>query len=108
MRDVYCYAEKVPTTDNEAFNRSSIDQSILHVPAASINKYKANNPWSSFKEIVPLTDSDPNPTGIKTIGFQNLNRSSVYDLNGRRLTTFKKDISIFQTGDKETKKVVVK
>ena len=37
-----------------------------------------------------------------------VNRSSVYDLNGRRLTTFKKGISIFQTGDKETKKVVVK
>ena len=60
LRDVYCYAEKVPSAYDyyygSAFNNSSIANATLHVPAASIDSYKATKPWSSFGKIVALTE----------------------------------------------------
>ena len=58
LTDVYCYAEIVPSTDGNAFYRSSTGNATLHVPAASIEQYKATKPWSNFGTIVPLTDED--------------------------------------------------
>ena len=54
--DVYCYAEKVPSTDNDAFYSSNYKNATLHVPAASIDSYKATKPWSGFGKIVALTE----------------------------------------------------
>ena len=56
LRDVYCYAEKVPSTDSFAFVISPIQNATLHVPAASIDSYKATEPWSGFGNIVALTE----------------------------------------------------
>lgn len=61
IKDVYCYAKNVPTTNSEAFLNSNIKNATLHVPTASIDVYKASSPWSNFKDIVALTDSDPKP-----------------------------------------------
>ena len=58
LTDVYCYAESVPSTKSDAFYRSSTENATLHVPAASIEQYKATKPWSNFGTIVPLTDED--------------------------------------------------
>ena len=58
LTDVYCYAEKVPSTNSNAFDGSYIEYATLHVPAASIEQYKATEPWSDFGAIVPLTDED--------------------------------------------------
>ena len=58
LTDVYCYAESVPSTDGNAFYRTSTENAALHVPAASIEQYKATKPWSNFGAIVPLTDED--------------------------------------------------
>ena len=56
LKDVYCYAEKVPSTDSFAFVFLPIQNATLHVPAASIDSYKATEPWSSFGKIVALTE----------------------------------------------------
>ena len=56
LLDVYCYAEKVPSTESNAFDKSSIAKATLHVPAASIDSYKATVPWNSFGKIVALTE----------------------------------------------------
>ena len=53
LKDVYCYADKVPSASIDAFKDSKIEHATLHVPAASIDVYKAE-PWSGFKEIVAL------------------------------------------------------
>ena len=62
LRDVYCYAENVPTAYSYiydvfayAFDNSSIANATLHVPAASVDSYKATAPWSGFGKIVALT-----------------------------------------------------
>ena len=66
LKDVYCYAESAPyDIDDLAFRDSNTGNATLHVPAAKIEHYKSEWPWSLFKNIVPLTDSDPSPAGIK-------------------------------------------
>lgn len=59
LLDVYCYAEKVPSTESDAFNDSYPEYANLHVPAASIDSYKATAPWSSFGKIVGLSGEEP-------------------------------------------------
>ena len=59
LLDVYCYAEKVPSTESDAFNDSYPEYITLHVPDASIDSYKATAPWSSFGKIVGLSGEEP-------------------------------------------------
>ena len=54
LTDVYCYAENVPETDEDAFEDSYIEYATLHVPAGSVDAYKAKTPWSGFKEKVAI------------------------------------------------------
>ena len=82
ITDVYCYAENVPNTDENAFNWTPIEKSTLHVPANAIEAYKATWPWSDFKEIVAINGNDPD--GISKVKQDNC-ESSYYDLYGRRI-----------------------
>ena len=59
LLNVYCYAEKVPSTQSDAFNGSYPKYITLHVPDASIDSYKATAPWSSFGKIVGLSGEEP-------------------------------------------------
>ena len=61
LADVYCYAENVPemkadfdVTVTDAFENSHREDIILHVPVASVNLYKAVEPWKSFKAIIGI------------------------------------------------------
>ena len=67
LTDVYCYAESVPTTNSNAFSDSPVGNATLHVPASAVDAYKAATPWRNFKEIVALTNDDPQPMGIVEI-----------------------------------------
>ena len=58
LLDVYCWAEKVPSTNTNAFENSDIGYTNLHVPFASIDAYKAVEPWKSFKQIVALNEEE--------------------------------------------------
>ncbi|MEE0984197.1 MAG: Ig-like domain-containing protein [Bacteroidaceae bacterium] len=59
LLDVYCYAEKVPSTVSYAFDGYYIQNATLHVPAASIDSYKATEPWSSFGKIESIETTIP-------------------------------------------------
>lgn len=85
LKDVYCYAINVPTTGTGAFTDSPIENANLHVPAESINAYKAAEPWKNFKEIVALTDDDPKPTGISSVNCTSLKVGVHYELSGRKI-----------------------
>ncbi|MBQ2363874.1 MAG: leucine-rich repeat domain-containing protein, partial [Bacteroidaceae bacterium] len=98
LLDVYCHAEKVPSTEKNIFSNSHIQEVTLHVPVASIDNYKATEPWRSFGKIVGLTDEE---TGIENID-ANAENSVIYDLSGRRVRA-QKGIYI-----KDGKKVIVK
>ena len=56
LTDVYCYAEKVPTTKSDAFEDCYIDYETLHVPEEALGKYKAREPWKQFGYIVPIEE----------------------------------------------------
>jgi hypothetical protein len=68
LTDVYCYAEKVPWTESDVFSGSLIEYATLHVPAASINDYKAVEPWKKFQAVVATDGSTPpdDPTPPET------------------------------------------
>jgi len=85
LTDVYCYAEKVPSTKSDAFANSYVEYATLHVPDASIGDYKATTPWSSFGKIVALTDEEI--TGVEEIEAEdvNINNAPVYNLQGMKM-----------------------
>ena len=58
LLDVYCSAENVPSTNTDAFWNSDIGYTNLHVPFASIDAYKAAEPWKNFKQIVALNNEE--------------------------------------------------
>ena len=65
LLDVYCYAEKVLSTESNAFEGSYPEYVTLHVPDASIDNYKAKAPWSSFGKIVGLSGEEPEQAEVK-------------------------------------------
>jgi len=54
LTDVYCYAEDVPSAGSFVFYESPISSATLHVPAGSVDAYKAKYPWSGFGSIVAI------------------------------------------------------
>ena len=58
LEDVYCYAEKVPSTDATAFERTYIKYSTLHVPGSALSSYKTTAPWSGFGTIKALEGTE--------------------------------------------------
>ena len=63
LTDVTIYAEDIPETDRTAFENSYIEDYVtLHVPAASIDKYKEVAPWKNFKSIITIEGTEPPQT----------------------------------------------
>ena len=92
LLDVYCYAENVPSIGGDVFYGSYPENATLHVPAASVDSYKATAPWSSFGKIVALT---PEETGIdEQKGENGKVKTAVYDLSGRRVQKAQKGVFI--------------
>ena len=80
-----------------------IYKTTLHVLDGSVNAYRQKKPWTDFKNIVALTNDDPQPTGIQVIDASDNDKDTIYDLNGRRLEQPSKGIYI-----KKGKKFIVK
>ena len=85
LTDFYCYADNVPSSDNDAFFSSNYANATLHVPSASISSYKSTFPWNGFKNIVALTESDPKPTGISSAIVTGPKDDVYYELSGRKI-----------------------
>lgn len=98
IKDVFCYAEKVPTTEVSAFS-DAITSAILHVPASAIEDYRKTAPWSSFGSIVPLDG-----VGIEDVHVKD-DVTPWYTLDGRTLNGKPATKGIYVRGGK---KVLVK
>ena len=96
MEDVYCYAENVPSTTSDAFQDSYIEYATLHVPAASVNAYKAAEPWKNFKQIVAIDGDTPStPKCAKpTISYDNLKLTYSCETEGVEYISEIKDADI--------------
>ena len=98
ITDVYCYAEGVPDTDDNAFDSTPTEESTLHVPTNSVEAYSTSWPWSDFKEIVPI-----DAVGIMGVKQADDRNGEYYDLIGRRVHQPQKGLYI-----RNGKKVIVK
>ena len=58
LTDVFCLAIDVPKTSVYAFDGITLSRVCLHVPAESIEKYAAVEPWKNFGNIVAYTSDD--------------------------------------------------
>ena len=104
LKDLYCYASKVPNALVNAFKDVNYETAILHVPSSSLNEYRTANEWKNFKHIVPIDDSDPKPTGVEAFKTPlHDTNDMLYTLDGRRANHLFKGIFIHKG-----KKVVVK
>ncbi len=81
LQDLYCLAEALPKTTSSSFGYTPIGNVTLHVPAASVDAYKAAEPWSGFKSIVALTEEE---MSIHTLELTT-GDSHYYTLDGRKL-----------------------
>ena len=101
---MYCYAEEVPTTGQYLFDDAVYAQATLHVPASSLDLYKEDlisgvptftfNQLYKFRNIVPLTESDPTPTSVKTMKRNELKSNTIYNINGQPVSQPRKGLYI--------------
>ena len=68
---VYCYAEKVPPTSQNAFADSYIQYATLHVPASAINSYQTTVPWSGFGAFKTIDGGEAKKCAKPTISYDN-------------------------------------
>ena len=111
IENVYCYAEQVPNAtigSNPAFYHKTIANATLHVPATSIDDYKAAETWKEFGSIVALTDEDPSPTGITNIYQDSATERQYYSLDGKRSSTPLRGLNIIKMSNGTTRKVVIR
>lgn len=109
LTDMYCYAEEVLETNfNYSFEDSNYKNATLHVPASVLEAYKSTEPWYEFASIVALTDSDPNPTGIKSVSNSAKAIERYYTIDGKLLSAPQRGLNIIKMSDGKTRKVVIK
>lgn len=106
IKDIFIYAEDVPDGGIDEpsyfFDDYTIYDVTLHVPAGSVEKYKKSTTWKNCKNIVPINDTDPKPTGISNINI-NGDKSTYYDINGYKQSTPRKGLNIING-----KKIIIK
>ena len=71
LEDVYCYAEKVPSTNASAFEGSYIEYSTLHVIGSSLSLYQATAPWSGFGTIKALEGTEAKKCEKPVVSYNN-------------------------------------
>lgn len=78
LKNVYCYAENIPSAKPNAFDGSNLERAVLHVPDSSIDSYKAASPWNKFSNIANRNNNYNKNTSLGVQG--------TFDLNGRSIT----------------------
>lgn len=68
IKNVYCFAETVPTTASDAFSSTNINSATLHVPEGTVSLYTNKAPWSDFGTIVEIV---PEKCATPTITYAN-------------------------------------
>ena len=105
LEHVYCFSENPPSVKTGAFKDAYIENATLHVPASSIDAYKAAEEWKGFGKIVALTEKE---TAIKTLTFDDKKtKNKVYTIDGKPASTLQKGVNIIRMKDGKTKKVLV-
>ena len=106
IENVYCFAKDVPNTkDNVPFRNSYIEFATLHVPAESVDKYKADSEFGQFGSIVAITDSEM--TNINAVSITP-HRIMIYTLDGIQHKDTQKGLNIIKSEDGKTRKIYIR
>ncbi len=109
LEDLYCHSKTIKSTSSYAFSQCKLGWCTLHVPESSVSLYSKNSPWSEFGNIVALTESDPKPTGIMVVKYDDDKYIvGYYSPDGQRIDAPRKGVNIIKYSNGETKKIVVK
>ena len=108
VKDLYLYAEQVPEATELILYEYHAENATLHVPATAVEAYKNAEYWKDFGSIVALTDSDPNPTGIKSVSNSAKAIERYYTIDGKLLSAPQRGLNIIKMSDGKTRKVVIK
>ncbi len=100
---LFCKAETIPATANDAFENSPIGQGLLIVPDNAVDAYKAAVPWNAFGNISGETEF----LSIDRV-FTDSVDARIYDLQGNRLVNLRKGVNIIKMSNNKVKKVLVK
>ena len=107
MNNVYCHAEIPPSVETDAFQDFFIKYATLHVPATSVEQYKAHEVWGKFGTIAPLTDEEE--TSISMLSADETNViEHIYTIDNKQTNDFQKGVNIIQYKDGTAKKVLAK
>jgi len=108
LNTVYCFADQVPTTDEEAFRKSQMSvreylaKATLYVPIASLEAYKTTAPWSYFGTIEGLDQE----TAIEMMTADDTAIESAFTLEGRQADSSNKGIIIVRMSNGQLRKVI--
>jgi len=95
ITDIYCLAEKVPSTNREAFFEYLYPRATVHVPAQSLEEYKTTAPWSNFSNIVALTEEETADGIMENVKIEKFkNERVVFNLYGQRTNSLQKGLNI--------------
>ena len=104
ITDIYCLAEKVPSTNREAFFEYLYPRATVHVPVQSLEEYKTTAPWSNFSNIVALTEEETADGIMENVKIEKFkNERAVFNLQGQRIKTLQKGLNIV-----DGKKILIK
>ena len=100
MTDLYCYAESVPETDKDLFEDTPCEDATLHVPAASVDAYKAAEEWKEFGRIVAIGED---PSGIDGVTMESSDslqpiRRGIYTMQGIKVADDDSEITSLPHG----------
>ena len=101
LKEVYCYAEKVPSTNTNAFQNCYPQNATLFVPASAINDYKATAPWSEFGTIKAIDGGETQKCATPTISYGNKVLTFSCETEGVEYVYEIKDTDIKKGYDKE-------
>ena len=105
LTDFYCLAEQCPSANIYSFYNCPLKNATLHVPAASVDLYRAHDVWGKFGTIVALTDIG---TTVDEPLSDKPEALDVYDLNGIRINQLQPGMNIIRMNDGTIRKVIVK
>ena len=99
-----CLAEKVPSTDSDAFYNSYIEYATLRVPDQSVAAYSSAEPWKNFGKIEGIKETAITLTQID----ERLGDVEYYKLNGVKVDKPTQPGVYLVKKDGQTKMIVVK
>lgn len=92
LRDVYLAADQV-VTGGDSFIDAACAQATLHVPAALLDSYKADNVWNRFQNIVAIADGELTAIHAAT-HVQDMPATPYYNMGGQQVGSHTKGLLI--------------